>query len=185
MVEPPKMSPAEVAALAAEAAAWVRRERERYRTSATPLNEAQQTAMRPFFPADILDRVLVVDLSARGERLPYPPFYSRVRAGGTRVVPDAAHLSAIPFIDLIAFGQKPTDRVLFHSLVQVTQFALLGVEQFMEFYARALNETGLYILVPMVEQAYQLDARYTRDPSDVYSVAEEIRQWEKSGRYGR
>ena len=62
--------------------------------------------MRPFFPQELLERVRVTDLSETGEGLPYPPFYSRVKAGGARVVPEAAHLTSIPFIDLIAFGTK-------------------------------------------------------------------------------
>jgi hypothetical protein len=65
----------------------------------------------------------VADLSTTGEHLPYPPFYSRVRAGGSRVVPDAAHMSFIPFIDLVAFGQRQTDRTLFHALVQSSRFS--------------------------------------------------------------
>ena len=127
----------------------------------------------------------VTDLSETGEGLPYPPFYSRVKAGGARVVPEAAHLTSIPFIDLIAFRQKPTDRTLFHALVQVTQFTILGVERFMELYARGLNKKGSYILISPVKQAYELDSRFTEDPSDIFSGAAEVRQWAQSGRYER
>jgi len=33
------------------------------------------------------------------------------------------------------------------------------------------------------EQAYQLDARYTRDPKDVFSVGDEVRDWLRAGRF--
>jgi hypothetical protein len=122
MTEPPKMNQTEIVALVAEAASWVTQMREQYRPVATSLDEPQKTKMRPFFTSELLERVSVVDLSETGEQLPYPPFYSRVKAGGLRVVPDAAHMSSMPFIDLVVFGQKPTDRTLFHALVQVTQF---------------------------------------------------------------
>jgi hypothetical protein len=159
--------------------------REQFRPVSTPLSQPQKTKMQPFFPVDVLDRVRVADLSERGERLPYPPFYSRVRAGGSRVVPDATHLASIPFIDLVAFGQQPTDRTLFHALVHVTQFTVLGVERWMELYVRSLNDKGLYILIPLTEQAFKLDARFTKDPSDIFSVEKEIREWKKSGRYAQ
>ena len=184
-MEPPKMTETEIVGLVAEAASWVNQMREQYRPLATSLDQSQKTKMRPFFPQELLERVRVADLSETGEGLPYPPFYSRVRAGGARVVPDAAHLTSIPFIDLIAFGQKPTDRTLFHALVQVTQFTILGVERFMELYARGLNKKGSYILISLVKQAYELDSRFTKDPSDIFSVAEEVQQWAQSGRYER
>lgn len=101
------------------------------------------------------------------------------------MVPEAAHLTSIPFIDLIAFGQKPTARTLFHALAQVTQFTILGVERFMELYVRGLNKKGSYILISLVKQAYELDSRFTEDPSDIFSVAEEVQQWAQSGRYER
>jgi hypothetical protein len=53
----------------------------------------------------------------------------------------------------------------------------------MRGYFQTLNEAGLWMVVPYEEQAYQLDARYTRNPSDVFSVEEEIREWVRSGRY--
>jgi hypothetical protein len=85
--------------------------------------------------------VRILDVSQTGETIPYPPFCDRVRAGGSRVVPDAAHMTAI------------------------------------------LNEAGLWMVAPIEEQAYQLDARYTKDPADVFSVADEIQEWLRAGKY--
>jgi hypothetical protein len=185
MMEPPKMTETEIVALVAEAASWVDRMREQYRPLATWLDQPQKVKMRPFFPEELIERVRVADLSETDERLPYPPFYSRVRAGGSRLVPDAAHMTSIPFIDVVAFNQKPTDRTLFHALVHVTQFKILGVKQFMELYARGLNKKGIYILISLVEQAYQLDSRFTKDPFDCFSVAEEVQRWAQTGKYER
>jgi hypothetical protein len=185
MAGSPKMTETEIVTLVAEAVSWLDQMRARYRPVATSLDEPQKTMMRPFFPAELLERVRVADLSATGEHVPYPAFYSRVRAGGSRVLPDPAHLSSIPLIDLAAFGQKPNARTLFHVLVHITQFMILGVERFVELYVRGLNEKGSYILVSLVGQAYELDTRFTKDPSDTFSVAEEVRKWAQSGRYDR
>jgi hypothetical protein len=185
MTEPPKMTKAEIVTLVAEAVSWVNQMREHYRPVATSLAEPQKAKMRPFFPTELLERVRVVDLSETGEYLPYPPFYSRVKAGGSRVVPDAVHMDSIPFVDLVAFGQKATDRTLFNALVHVTQFTILGVERFMELYVRGLNKSGRHYLISLEGHAYHLDTRFTKDPSDIFSVTEEVQQWAQSGRYER
>jgi hypothetical protein len=38
------------------------------------------------------------------------------------------------------------------------------------------------MVVPFEEQAYQMDARYTSNPAEFFSVDEEVREWLRSGR---
>jgi len=184
-VAPEKFTPAELSALVAEAISWLKQQREKFLPSGIPLNTIQKENLLPFFNTSLLDRLRIVNLSQRGQTLPYPPFYERVRAGGFRIVPDAAHMAAIPFIDVVAFNNEPTLRTIFHSLVHVTQFSVVGLETVMEGYFRALNESGLWMVVPFEEQAYQLDGRYTRNAADVFSVEDEVREWHRSGRNRR
>jgi hypothetical protein len=125
----------------------------------------------------------IVDASKTGDKIPYPPFYEKVRAGGARVVPDAAHMTAMPFIDVAVFNRKPTPRTLFHTLVHVAQFEAVGIERVMKGYFDTLNESGLWMVVPFEEQAYQLDARYTRNLKDIFSVEEEVQEWLRKGRF--
>ena len=182
-MQPPEFTPMELDSLIGEAVSWLNKQREHYLPSSCPLDDHQKVELAPFFSGDILGRVRILDFSSTGETLPYPPFYETVRAGGNRVVPDAAHMAAIPFVDLIAFNQKPTLRTIFHNLVHVTQFELVGIRRVMQGYFKTLNEVGLWMVVPFEEQAYQLDARYTRDPSDVFLVENEVREWMRTGRY--
>jgi hypothetical protein len=184
-VEPPKFTPVELTALIGEAVAWLHQQREKFLLSSIPLESSQKKELRPFFTAEILDRLRIVRLSQTGESIPYPPFYERVRAGGARVVPDAAHMTALPFLDVAVFNAEPTLRTIFHNLVHVAQLAAVGPERFLEGYFRTLNESGLWMVVPYEEQAYQMDARYTRDPSDVFSVEMEIQEWHRTGRYSK
>lgn len=37
--------------------------------------------------------------------------------------------------------------------------------------------------MPYEEQAYTRDARYTKDPSDCFSMEGEVREWLRSGRF--
>jgi hypothetical protein len=166
-----------------EAISWFDKQRDHYFPSSSPLGDIQKKELQPFFSAEILDRARILDLSQTQETLPYPPFYETVRAGGNRVLPDAAHITGIPFVDLIAFNRTPTLRTLFHNLVHVTQFVLVGTERVVRGYFKTLNEVRLWMVVPFEEQAYQLDARYTRNPLDVFSVEDEVREWMRTGHY--
>jgi hypothetical protein len=182
-VEAPKFTEAEMAGLIGETVAWMQQQRDKYRPVCNALSESVKVKLRPFFSAEILDNLRLKDLSKTGETIPYPPFYERVRAGGARVVPDAAHMTAIPFIDVAMFNRQPTLRTVFHTLIHVAQFKIIGLEKVMEGYFRALNESGLWMVVPYEEQAYQLDARYTKDPADTFSVEAEIQEWLRNGRF--
>jgi hypothetical protein len=182
-VEPPKFTQAELAGLVAEAVAWIQQQRDKYHPLSDPLSETIKVKLRPFFSGEILDRLRIKHVSVTGETIPYPPFYERVRAGGSRVVPDAAHMTAIPFLDVALFNREPTLRTVFHTLVHVTQFSVVGLERVMAGYFQALNESGLWMVVPYEEQAYSLDARYTKDPGAVFSVEAEVREWMRSGKF--
>ena len=92
-------------------------------------------------------------------------------------------MTALPFIDVIAFNRQPTLRIVFHNLIHVAQFELLGAERMVKAYLTTLNEAGLWMVAPVEEQAYRLDARFTRNPSDAFSVEEEIHEWMRNDRY--
>jgi hypothetical protein len=182
-VEPPKFTPAELSGLIGEAVAWMQQQHDHYRPLSDPLPEVVKDKLRPFFPSDVLERLRIKDGSKTGGVIPYPPFYERVRSGGARVVPDAAHMTAIPFIDVALFNRQPTLRTIFHTLVHVTQFSVIGLERVMAGYFKALNESGLWMVVPYEEQAYNLDARYTKDPAQAFSVEAEVRAWLRNGKF--
>ena len=84
----------------AQAVSWIEEQREKFLPSSRPLIAEQKAHLQPFVSAKTLDRLRIVEASKMGEKIPYPPFYEKVRAGGSRVVPDAAHMTAIPFIDV-------------------------------------------------------------------------------------
>ncbi len=182
-VLPQKFSSPELDSLVKEGLAWFRTQRESFFPSSSPLDDAQKSSLSPFFLSDVLDRARIVDGSRTGDKIPFPPFYERVRAGGARVLPDATHMTAVAFLDVIVFNRQPTLRLVFHNLVHVTQFGILGEERVVRGYFHTINESGLWMVVPFEEQAYQLDARFTRDASDVFSVEEEVRKWAAEGRF--
>jgi hypothetical protein len=59
----------------------------------------------------------------------------------------------------------------------------VGLETVMKGYFKALDESGLWIVVPYEEQAYGLDGRFTKDPFSAFSVEAEVREWIRTGRF--
>ena len=183
IVESAKFTPTELTILVAEAVSWWELQREKFLPLGIPLSNAQQTQLIPFFTAELLDQVRIVKLTQTGESIPYPPFYEKLLATGSSIIPDPAHMTGMPFIDVVVFNDEPTPRAIFHMLVHVAQLSLIGPERVLEAYLRILNEQGLWAVVPFEEPAYQLDARYTGNPADCLSVEEEVREWLRSRRY--
>jgi hypothetical protein len=184
IAESARSTPVELADLVAEAVSWWRQQqREKFLPYGIPLSDAQQTQLKPFFTAELLDQVRIVKLSQTGESIPYPPFYEKFLATGSSIIPDPAHMTGMPFFDVAVSNVEPPPRAIFHTLVHIAQLALIGPERVLEAYLRTLNERGLWAVVPFEEQAYHLDARYTGNPADCFSVEEKVREWLRSGRY--
>lgn len=178
-----RLTPAELSELVGEAGLWLRQQQEKFRPHGIPLGKNERIVLDPFFTADILDCVRIVNLPRIGETMPSPPFFEKLMASRPLMLPDSAHTAAVPFIDVAAFNSVPSPRVLFHTLVHVAQMILVGPEQVMEGCFQALTVSGLWMMVPFEEQAYQLDSRFTANPADAFSVEEEVRAWLGSGRY--
>lgn len=182
-MEHARLTPAELSELVGEAGSWLRQQREKFRPHGVPLGNTERTVLAPFFTADILDRVRLVNLPQMGETMPSPPFFEKLLAARPLLLPDSAHTAAVPFIDVAAFNSQPSPRIIFHTLVHVAQMVLVGPEQVMEGCFQALTVSGLWMMVPFEEQAYQLDSRFTANPADAFSVEDEVRAWLRSGRY--
>ena len=67
------------------------------------------------------------------------------------------------------------DRLLFHELVHLMQYELLGVEEYMEGYVDSWAENGRrYRDIPHEEQAFELAARFWSG-DEPFSVEAEVR----------
>ena len=170
-----------LAAIIADVVGFVRSMRERFAAASVPLDGLQRQTMQPFFPADLLVAARIVP--PEHARFQNPEFYYRARQRGFEHMPDFSHLGELTFEDVILFHAAVTDRLLFHGLVHVTQYRLLGVERYVELYLRNFARSGLHVLVPFEVQAYDLDQRFAATPHVGFSVESEVRRWLKKGRY--
>ncbi len=159
--------------------AWVQAQRDHHRRSARKLTLSEKVALNPFFENRILD-------IARVKRVPLienPGFYVDLNAMGIPSPLDFTNSHGITFMDTILVSDRycpstePLVPLLFHELVHVVQYALLGRDAFVEHYVLGWAENGQdYFRVPMESHAYALQAKYEANPLQAFSVEAEVRR---------
>jgi hypothetical protein len=172
---------ARVAEMIAGITAYMQRERSLYLRASGPLAPIWKSSMQDHFSKSLLDSVKTITLN--GARIPPPPFYSEAMAISSGAFPDFVHLASVTYIDVIVFNDAIAPRTLFHGLVHAQQMASLGLETYVSFYLRGFLKTRSWITTPLEAQAFQLEARFSLTPPEVFSVEEEITRWTRDQRY--
>jgi hypothetical protein len=160
---------------------YLREQRERYLPISAPLTNRQKALMWPYFSEPLLDRVRIVELD--GDRIPNPPFYQEARALGFVNLPEWAHMQSLTFLDLVVFNEKVAERALFHGLVHVVQFDVLGLERYTELFVRSFLNTKFHFSVPLEAHTFSLESKFVSNPAERFSVEERVRLWAEQGRY--
>ena len=155
--------------------AWVTQQRDVHRPSAIPLDTRARAQFEPFFEAVILDEARFKGVPA----LQNPSFYAELEAVGQSVPLDFTNMHGITFIDTVLlserFGQVSFPGLLFHELVHVVQYRILGVAEFVTRYVRGWAANGYkYETIPLERDAYQLQHRYEAAPNQPFSVREVV-----------
>src|ERR1700674_2978868 len=160
---------------------YLREQRERYLPSGVSLSEQHQVVMRPYFSAELLDQVKVVEL--HGARLPTPPFYAEAKALGFVSLPEITHMNSLTFLDVLVFNEGLTQRSLFHALVHAVQFQVLGLERYTELFVYSFVNTRFHFRVPLEAHAFFLESKFARPAAERFSVEDQVRLWVKQNRY--
>lgn len=170
-----------VAAMVAKILAYFRQERNQYLRATQPLAPVWKSALQEYFSKPLLDSVKTITLD--GARIPPPPFYSEAIALSSGGFPDFVHLASVTYVDVIVFNDAILPRTLFHGLVHAQQMASLGLETYVDFYLRGFLTTRSWVNIPLEVQAFQLEARFSMTPPEVFSVEEEINRWTREERF--
>ena len=141
-------------------AAYLRGQREHYSPAARPLSPPHKARMWPYFSPALLDQVRIVEL--QDQRIPTPPFYAQARALGFDNLPELTHMDSVTFLDVVVFNEQLTERSLFHSLVHVVQFHLLGLERYSELFVKGFVKTKTHFTVPLEAHAFSLESKFMR-----------------------
>lgn len=161
--------------------AYFREQRRHYLASAVPLSNHRKALMWPYFSATLLDRVRIVEL--QGAPVPNPPFFAEARALGFTNLPEFPHMNSLTFLDVVVFNQEVAERSLFHSLVHVVQFELLGLERYAELFVRSFVNTKLHFAVPLEAHAFALESKFAGKSVNRFSVEDQVRLWIEQSRY--
>jgi four helix bundle protein len=175
-----KLPPGVLSQLASAVDDYITGSRRKYSPRATPLSPEQQAAMHPFFAAETLDQTRLLVLN--GSRISDPPFYTMARVMGIRNLPSFSDVAAVTFVDVVVSHEEFSDDLLFHELVHVVQYAQLGSKEFSVRYVNGFIKSGNYEGIPLEKQAHDLDSRFSANPSQPFSVAEEVRSAIEAGK---
>lgn len=176
----PILSDAEIAAFVRELIAYIQTQHDHYLPLAAPLSREQKAVLHPFFPPAVVQQARVY---ARGrDPVTNPPLIAQLRSRGFEHAPDLNHLNVVTFRNVHVL-QRITNRVLFHGLVHVTQYHIVGVERCINLSVRAFLKTGRHVTIPLHGHAYELEHRFAQSPSSFFSVEDEVKSWFAAGRY--
>jgi len=175
------LSEAKVEAAIARMADFLRAHREQFRPQGVPLQREHKQAMEPFFSASLLGQVRTV--GSKGQSVPNPPFYVEAQALGIKNLPDLTHMPSLTFEDVLVFQSEITASTLFHALVHAVQFEVLGLERYSARFVQGFLRTRSLVSVPLETHVIQLEAKFTENPGETFSVEEKVRLWTNQGRY--
>jgi hypothetical protein len=175
-----KIPPGMIGQVAGMVADYISSSRNKYLANAVPLTAEQCAAMQPFFPAEILEQTKI--LALKGERIQDPGFYAMARMMGFKDLPSFSDVAAVTFVDVIVSHEEFTNALLFHELVHVAQYAQLGVKEFGARYVSGFITGGGYEGIPLEKNACELEQRFHANPTEAFSVADEVREWVQAGK---
>jgi hypothetical protein len=175
-----KISPGMIGQVAGMVADYISSSGKNYGAKAVPLTPEQRGPMQPFFPPEILEQTKLLVL--KGERIQDPGFYTMARMMGFKNLPSFSDVGAVTFVDVIVSHHDFTNALLFHELVHVVQYAQLGVQEFAARYVSGFISGGGYEGIPLEKNAYELEQRFYANPTEAFSVADEVREWVQAGK---
>ena len=173
----PSLSPEQIAGLTQAVAQYIRAQRAHYYPRSVPLTFSELWSR--FFSAVDLQRIRVIQPGQ--ERVPNPPFYANLEQLGFSGLPNFTSMGAITFDDVVVFHEPLTPQLIFHEMVHIVQYRLLGIDDFARLYVRGYLHGG-YDGTPLEVCAYELDGRFIMG-SVGFDVEAEVRSWIVNGRF--
>lgn len=156
---------------------WVESQREAHRPAARKLTKDEKSSLLPFLDPEVLG-------VARIRKVPLidnPGFYDVLQDLNMPGLLDFGMAVGMVFKDTIVLSKRflPGDllprSLLFHELVHVVQYEILGVAEFVERYIHGWVENGMnYYAIPLEVEAFKLERRYETNHGQSFSVAAEV-----------
>ena len=150
-------------------AGYIGYHRKRLLGESNPIPENARAHLRGYFSDAVLEQTRIVQ-AAMPEAIVYP----LGKILGIKGLLEMSSIGAITLIDVIAYPEQLGVSTLFHELVHVVQYRVLGLKRFAELYVAGFLRGGGYFGIPLEKQAYELGARFDEEAEKVFSVEEEV-----------
>lgn len=150
-------------------AGYIGYHRKRLVGKSSPISENVRAHLRGFFSDAMLARTRIIQAA-----MPEPIVYPLVKVLGIKGLLEMSSIGAITLIDVIAYPEQLGFSTLFHELVHVVQYQVLGLKRFAELYVKGFLNGGGYYGIPLEKQAYELGARFDAEPGKVFLVEQEV-----------
>lgn len=157
---------------------WIMNQRNLHFPIAQELSEPDRKSLEPYFDPDSLisARIRLVDF------IQNPQFYIEIIKLGIPNLIDFTQMAGITFVDCILISKKFTydqqswTSLLFHEMVHVAQYRLLGTKRFAELYVIGWAQNGFeYERIPLERQAYNLQKEFDEGKGP-FAVAQLLKQ---------
>jgi hypothetical protein len=158
---------------------FIEERRRTFSPASAPLTNDQSARFAPYFPEEVLNNTRFI----RVDELRNPPFYAELAGLGLKDLPPFSSMAATTFVDVIAAQVQFSDALRFHELVHAVQYRQLGLAKFAEHYVLGFLNGGKYEHIPLEQNAYELEARFTRDKRQKIDVLAEVNHWIREGRF--
>ena len=158
---------------------WVRSQHRLFGPLGRSLTPDERNIVSGFFPESLLSAVRIHRLHAGTESR-----WLRAVSQLSLVIPfELKRMSAITLDTTIVVARgAPThglawSRLLFHELVHVVQYSLLGIDEFVERYLTSWARNGFrYDRIPLERDAWELEERFAANPQAGFPVQDRVEQ---------
>lgn len=162
-----------IPSLIRDAKAWIDQQRVTHRETAASVSDDDRRQLGIHFDAYALEMARFKRVST----IENPEFLEAIKKRGLPVPYDFSRNRGICFQDTILTSdtfQPPQGKrlgLLFHQLVHVVQYQILGVDRFLERYLGGWLDGGFeYFDIPLERQAYELQRRFESSSQQLFSV---------------
>jgi hypothetical protein len=162
--------------LLTQAKEWILQQRSLYQKDSSSIHPADIERLNSYYTEQILRSVRI----AYTDIIENPPFFDKLTESGITQLINFNDTAGITFNDCIVISRKfehtPAEftSLLFHELVHVVQYQILGIERFISEYINGWINNGFsYYKIPLEEQAFLLQSRFDRDHTS-FSVLQEV-----------
>ena len=150
-------------------ARYIAYHRRRLAPKATSIPQEVRTFLQDYFSPAVLTESRSVQAT-----MPEPMLYPLVGLFGIKGLLEMSSIGAITLVDVVAYPGELDRARLFHELVHVVQYRVLGLRRFAQLYVKGFLEGRGYEGIPLERQAYELGARFERRPEEIFSVEEDV-----------